>query len=78
MQIFKINFKSSLTKRLILEKSGGDQTSLKYLNGINKKFKNNFHENFFFKRYKFNENKILKLIKFYGYPKDQIYNRLNY
>ena len=35
-----------------------------------KNLKNNFHENFFFKKdIGLIENKILKLIKFYGYPK---------
>ena len=70
-KIFKINFKSSLTKSTYFGKKWwGDKTSLRYLNGINKKFKNNFYENFFFQKdVSLIENKILNLIKFYDYPK---------
>ena len=69
-KIFKIKYKKSLKDSTFFGlKWWGDKTSLKYLNGINPKFKNKFYSNFFFKKdIHFIEKKIINLLNFYNYP----------
>ena len=69
-KIFNIRFKKSLSQSTYFGKKWwGDQTSLKYLNGINPKFKNNFYGEYFFKKdISLIEKKISRLLLFYDYP----------
>jgi hypothetical protein len=69
-RIFKMKYKKSLKDSTFFGlKWWGDKTSLKYLNGVNPKFKNKFYSNFFFKKdIYFIEKKIINLLRFYNYP----------
>ena len=68
--IFSLKFKKKLTQSTYFEKKWwGDKTSLKYLNGINPKFKNKFYSQYFYQKdIDLIERKIFNLLKFYNYP----------
>lgn len=69
-KIFNLKFKRSLTESTYLGKKWwGDKTSLKYLDGINPKFKNKFYSQYFYQKdIDLIERKIFNLLKFYNYP----------
>ena len=69
-QLLKINYKKSLKKSTYFNKIWwGDAVSKKFLNGLNKKFKNKFNDSLFFEKdILIIENKIKNVLIKYNYP----------